>query len=182
MRDFPVTAVHAFVHDDGEQAGCVTFQSQSCMHLCTMVGNIQGARQNGENWENMQNRENGENWQNKENGQNGIYIIAVTTPCSASGLGPMCMTMVSLQLGSIVTVLVSEAVWMRHDDAHFSVSEQPLPGIMGTSLHGPAAHWSLCTSLPTCVPQNPAAGRPGARAMRVPRVVPHLWAAFSVHA
>ena len=61
-RDFPVTAVHArammsmqgawlsshicacmCVHDDGEQAGCLTFQSQLCMHVCVVMGSRQGA-------------------------------------------------------------------------------------------------------------------------------------------
>ena len=43
MRDFAVTVVHAFVHDDGEQAVCVTFQVQTCLHVCTMKGSRQGA-------------------------------------------------------------------------------------------------------------------------------------------
>ena len=41
MRDFPVTAVHACVRRDGEQAGCVTFQSQLCMHVCDVMGSRQ---------------------------------------------------------------------------------------------------------------------------------------------
>ena len=38
-----------------------------------------------------------------------------TTPCSSLALGLMCMIMVSLQPGLIVTVLVSESVWRRYD-------------------------------------------------------------------
>ena len=41
MRDFPVTAVHACVCRDGEQAWCVTFQSQLCMHVCAVMGSRQ---------------------------------------------------------------------------------------------------------------------------------------------
>ena len=37
MRDFPVTAVHTCVCRDVEQAGCVTFQSQLCMHVRAMM-------------------------------------------------------------------------------------------------------------------------------------------------
>ena len=33
VRDFPIAAVHACVCRDGEQAWCVTFQSQLCMHV-----------------------------------------------------------------------------------------------------------------------------------------------------
>ena len=43
VRDFPVTAVHTCVWRDGEQAGCVTFQSQLCMHVCDVMGSKQGA-------------------------------------------------------------------------------------------------------------------------------------------
>ena len=39
-RDFPVTAVHACVWRDGEQSGCVTFQSQLCMHMRAMMRSI----------------------------------------------------------------------------------------------------------------------------------------------
>jgi hypothetical protein len=46
-------------------------------------------------------------------------------------------------------------------------------------LHGPAAHWSRCASLPTRVPQHLAAGQLGVRLMWVPRVIPRFWAAFS---
>ena len=38
MRGFPVTAVHACVCRDGEQAGGVAFQSQLCMHVCAVMG------------------------------------------------------------------------------------------------------------------------------------------------
>ena len=43
----------------------------------------------------------------------------------------------------------------------FLASEQPLPGITGAPLHGPAAHWSRYASLPACVLQHLAAGRQG---------------------
>ena len=38
-----------------------------------------------------------------------------TGPCISPGLDTVCMIMVSQQPGSIVTVLVSEAVWKRYD-------------------------------------------------------------------
>ena len=41
--------------------------------------------------------------------------FAGPSPCSSPGFKPMCKITVSLQPGSIVTVLVSEAVWMRYD-------------------------------------------------------------------
>ena len=49
-------------------------------------------------------------------------------------------------------------------------------------MSGPATHWSCCASFPACVPQHLAADRQGTPAMRVPRVIPRLWVAFSVHA
>ena len=43
VRDFSVTAVHARVGRDEEQAGCVTLQSQR-VHACVCrVGSKQGA-------------------------------------------------------------------------------------------------------------------------------------------
>ena len=39
---FPVIAVHVCMHHDGEQAGSLAFQSQMCMHVCSMMGSSHG--------------------------------------------------------------------------------------------------------------------------------------------
>jgi hypothetical protein len=57
-------------------------------------------------------------------------------PCSAPGLGAVCMTMASPQPGSIVTVLVSEAVWRRYDRI-FWFRSNPSPAAREPLCAGP---------------------------------------------
>ena len=69
-----------------------------------------------------------------------------TTPCSSLGLGPMCMTVVPQQPDSIVTVLVSEAVWERYDRI-FRFRSNPFPAAreppcLGPQPIGPVVHHS----------------------------------------
>ena len=59
-----------------------------------------------------------------------------TGPYSSPGLGPMCMTMVSLQPDSIVTVLVSESVWSRYDRI-FWFRSNPSPAARERHCTGP---------------------------------------------
>ena len=76
-----------------------------------------------------------------------------TTPCSSS---LTYMIVVSLQPGSIVTVLVSESVW-----GHFTVLEQPPPGTTGSPLRRPAL-------VPLCIAPHACAIAPGDRPLGRP--------------
>ena len=71
-------------------------------------------------------------------------------PCSAAAPEPMCMTMVSLQPGSIVTVLVSEAVWGRYDRI-FWFRSNPSPASREPPCTGPQPTGPfVCCSLRVC--------------------------------
>ena len=90
-----------------------------------------------------------------------------TGPCSAPGLGPMCMSMVASQPGSFVTVLVSESVWGRYDrifrfrsNPFPAARELPCPGPQPT---GPFVHCSLCVCHSTWRPAVQVPGRCGSR-------------------
>lgn len=83
------------------------------------------------------------------------------------GLGPKCMTTVPLQPGSIVTLLVSEAVWGRYDRIFGFGATSP-------RRHGSLLAWARYVLLSTRVPQDPAAGQSGVPLMWVPRAIPRF--------
>ena len=90
---------------------------------------------------------------------------AVTTPCSSPGLGPLCMSMVSPQPGSIVTVFVSVVVRERYDrilrfrsKLFLAVRERLRAGLRPT---GPVVHRSLCVCYGTWRQAVRAPGRCG---------------------
>ena len=88
-------------------------------------------------------------------------------PCSSPWLGTVCMTMVFLRPGSIVTVLVSEAVWGRYDRIFWFRSnpspasrEPPCPGPQPT---GPVVHRSSRATRSTWSQASRVPGRCGSR-------------------
>ena len=88
-------------------------------------------------------------------------------PCSTPGLGPTCVTMVSPQPGSIVTVLVSESAWRQYR-------------IFGFGATPPRRHGSLlpraCSPLvPLCIAPHTLRIAPGGRPPGCPgNVVPEV--------
>ena len=96
-----------------------------------------------------------------------------TGPCSSPGLGPMCMIMVFLRPGSIVTVW-SRSRYEGGMNAFFGFGANP-PRHHGSPLCGPAVHWSRCVSLPMCMFQHLVVGCLSVWAMWVPRVINCFW-------
>ena len=76
--------------------------------------------------------------------------FAGPSPCSSPGPGPTCMIVVSLQPGSIVTVLVSESVWGRYDRI-FWFRSNPFPAAREPLCTGPQPTGPfVCCSLRVC--------------------------------